>query len=154
MMAPKSDALSEAPPTSAPSTLGNGEDLGRVSGLDRAAVKQAYRPPHAVAEARHESCANEIVDLADLVRGGCPPGADGPDGLIGDHEAFAGHEVGDGPRQLSRDDVERVGGVALGLGLAHADDDPEARLQHGAGLRTDVLVALAMIGAAARSVRR
>ena len=75
------------------------------------------------------------------------PGADRPDGFIGDDEV-----VGIGARrqradQLRGNDLDRAVLVALGERLAYAQDRGHPRLQHGGGLRLHDRVRLGVLGA-------
>jgi hypothetical protein len=54
------------------------------------------------------------------------PGADRPDGLIGNHD-IVGIPVRHRARELAGDDIERLAGIALRLGFADADDRRHAR---------------------------
>ena len=106
-----------------------GEQLGRVVRLDRAAV-----------EHRHvEQALDERVRLlGDLGRRGLA-GADRPDRLVGDDEVVLGLEH----RDLATQDVLGLPRLALGLGLAHAGDHGQARIERRAGTLRDALVGLA-----------
>jgi hypothetical protein len=150
MIALKSSAFRDAPPTRAPSTSGDGEDLGRVRGLHRAAVEQADPVGGTGAEAVGEPAADMGVDLADLLERRGPAGADRPDRLVGDDEAGGRRALGDRARDLVADDGEGAAGVALRLGLADAHDGEQPGAPGGAGLGQNQRIVLAMIGAALR----
>ena len=122
------------------------EDLGRVAGLDAAAVEQAEVA--AIGEPRGQRIADRGMDLGDLGAVGGAAGADRPDGFVGDDGVPGAGAVGDRARKLARDHIQRLAAVALRLGLAHADDGGQARLVRGLRLGGDGGVILGMVGAA------
>ena len=90
------------------------------------------------------------MDLFRLRGGRGLAGADGPDGLVGDHHVlhiFGGEVVQDGLRLLGHD-VEVLAGLALIEALAHAEDDLQARFEGEFGLDDELLVGLAIVLAA------
>jgi len=122
------------------------EKLLGVAGLHRAPVEDAdalrRRDPLG------EALADIGVDLCHVVRGRRAARPDRPDGLVGDDEAFGREPVRHGARDLPSDDLERPAGVALGLGLADADDRNESRGVRRFGLRPNHRVGFAVVGTA------
>jgi hypothetical protein len=88
------------------------------------------------AEAAGQRGADVGVDLLGLAGGGRAAGADGPDRLVGDDQPLARRRRRSrslsAPASWLVDHRERVAGVALGVGLADADDDAEPGGQHRA----------------------
>ena len=87
------------------------------------------------------------MNLLGLRRGRGLAGADGPDGLVGDHdvlEVLGGEVVQDGLRLLG-DDVEVLFGLALVDVLAHAEDDLQAGLEGELRLDDELLVGLSVV---------
>ena len=110
---------SDAPPTSAPSMSGCGDQLRCVVGLDRAAVE--HRPVEQRLDER-------VRLLRELGRRG-DAGADRPHRLVGEHEPLV-RAAGVGDRlDLDAQHGLGVAGVALLRRLADAGDDAEPRLE-------------------------
>ena len=77
------------------------------------------------------------MHFGDLVQGRGAAGADRPDRLVGDDEPVRGGVAGDRAGELRADAAEGLAGVALGLGLADADDGEEAGPPGRGGLARD-----------------
>ena len=88
-MARNSSALSDAPPIRPPSTSGIAKSSRGIAGLDAAAVQDAQAGGDFSILRRHPP-ADEGVHLLRLLGRRRPPGADGPDRLVGDDGARPG----------------------------------------------------------------
>ena len=143
----KSSALRLAPPTSAPSTLATRHQFLGVRRLHRAAVEDAHRLPGR-AVALDDPLADEFMGLRHVGGGRRQAGADGPDRLIGDHQIGGGHAVRQRAVELAAEHVERLAGLALGAGLADADDRDEAGAPGGLRLGAHLGVGFLVQGAA------
>ncbi|SPQ22851.1 8f06b728-0bcb-4c77-b950-6ad28b6375f7 [Thermothielavioides terrestris] len=116
-----------------------------VLAVDAATVEDPGLVGDRVAELGPEPLADGLVHLLGLLDGGDLAGADGPDGLVGDHDLLpvGGRELGGEGGQLALDDRDRVAGLALLERLAAAPDDADAALDGGLGLGRHQLVRLA-----------
>src|SRR5580698_8183803 len=84
------------------------------------------------------------MHLNNLAARGRATRTDGPDGFIGDCCPCTVGLVGDAAAQLPRHDIQRPARVALGLGLAYADDGREPRPPRRTRFRSHVAIGLMM----------
>ena len=82
----------------------------------------------AEAEPALQTNADEVMHLADLVKGWDEPGADGPDWLIGDNEVETCGPIGDRGGELAVDDIEGIQALALIKAFPEADYSCQACL--------------------------
>ncbi|KAI3485238.1 hypothetical protein L1887_51523 [Cichorium endivia] len=114
-----------------------------VLGGDGAAVDDAELLSRVLAELVGGPLADGGVHLLRLLRGSDLARADGPDGLVGDHDLGPVLNLVGGGVELTNDDVDRLVGLALLERLADAQDHREALGESGGGLLGDVGVRLA-----------
>ena len=100
-------------------------------------VLAALRPAHL-----DEQRPDEVVDDGDVSRRRREAGADRPYRLIGDHHGLARAPGRERPSELPNDDSGLLARLALGMGLADANDRNETGLQRRFGLGVDKLVGL------------
>ena len=153
MIAANESTSSDAPPTSAAVDVGQGEQLRRVVGLDAAAVEDP-RALGLLAVAVGDQRADERDRVLGLLGRRRQPGADRPDRLVGDRDdaELLGLELLEAGLDLVAELALGVAALALLLGLADAQDRPQAdpqRRRHLLGQRAVGLVeVLAALGVA------
>ena len=124
-----------APPTSAPSHVGQRQQLGGVVGLHASAVEDAGAPRLVTRAVGHEG-ADEPAGILGLFGRGDLPGPDRPDRLVGDDhvaEAVLRHIVQTFLHLVAQLALG-VAAIALLLGLADAEDRQQAGLQRRGNL--------------------
>jgi len=121
-----------------------------VLAVDAASVQDPGLLGDLVADVGLEPLADGGVDLLCLLDSGHLAGADGPDGLVGNHDLAPVADLGGDGSQLPLDDGDGLAGLALLERLAAAPDDVDASLGRELGLGGHNLVGLAEDGAALR----
>ena len=127
-----------APPPSDANPLR--DELGDVLGVHAAAVQD----PGSGDPAPAEPGADLAMHGRGVVRRSVAPGPDRPHRLVGDADARKRRavEARERARELAHDHRQRMPGVALGQGLAHAQERHQSSCQGGRHLATGVLVRL------------
>src|SRR6478752_5756705 len=122
-------------------------DPADVRGLDRPAVEDPQAVGRTVAVHLADALADRRADLLRVVRGRHLARADGPDGLVGDHEAR--DLLGGEPVERAVELREREGHVLAGLAyvetLPDAHDRGHPGVERLVGLRVDQLVGLVVV---------
>ena len=142
-----SSGLSDAPPTSAPSIAGLGEELGDVRGRDAAAVEDRGVIGDAPPPQRSQAVTDRVGHRGGVRARGVAPGPDRPHGLVGDDEARRGERgrvaTLEAAAQLGVDDLGLASGLAVREHLADAHDRTQPAGDRLVELLADELVGLA-----------
>jgi hypothetical protein len=122
-----------------------GEEVAGVTGLEASSVLNANAGGAFGTVEATEKGANLLVGVLSVLGGGGFAGADGPNGLVGDGEAFdpVAGDIGEAGLELaSADDVLMAGDTFIER-LADAEDGFEACLEDSAEFGVDEFIALA-----------
>lgn len=123
-----------------------------VLAVDRASVDDADVVGGILGDLLGNVGTDSGVDLLGIVRSGGKAGADGPDGLVGNHNLVPvlGVKLGNNGVDLRLDNVNGLVGVALLEGLTNAENDRDTARDSKLGLLGNELVVLLDNSAALR----
>jgi len=101
--------------------VGDPHQFGRIRGFYGATIENPDFGP-LIPEAVGQNTPDKPMNLLDILRSRCEPGADRPDRLIGHHQIGRGRAVRQRAFELGAAEIQRLPGIALRSGLADADD--------------------------------